>query len=286
MDRWESIGVMAALTLLVAGILLILLLPWLPRSVTTGLQTVGDALPLSFVLTGLLVLFVSLGLWLSSDRVTDAPDRRFIPEGTPPERPQSPPARPGEAFENAVESAVINVRIKGVDPSETEPREELRSVVRSVLAQQPEVSGDEAQAMIETGEWTTDRVAQGFFSDDVTYPLAFRVLRWARPGLAYERAATRSIDAVGELATTRIPGYTHAPRQLTTEGSSTTSSTAVQRLISTGRDLLGQEKSEKPGNAVTETAVHADGGRQKDRLTRTERRESQDSKSSGVHENE
>lgn len=251
MSRSERVAAGVAGALLVVGVGITVLSVVVPDAVAV----LGDAIPADvFVRTAVLALGVLAVAFLRTSPSRPGHVEPLVP-GPPPERSRRPPAVIGEAFDEAVTDAARAVRVQRVDPTETEPHGRLRETAVSVLAAVPGRSTTEAETRVENGEWTDDPVARAFLSPTGTYPTRFRLIRWARPALAYERAVSRTVAEIRSVALADVPGYT--PETANTPDAGVTDTPpgarpleAVRALV-TGSGAVGRDR----GSASTRSAV-------------------------------
>lgn len=208
-----GIAVVLLVGALVAG-LFQALLPEQARAMITGIET---AIPSAVITSGLVLLLavIAIGYLRESpaDRQQPAP---LVDSDSPPEEPQRPPARVGESFDTAVAEAARDVRVRQVDPIDTAPRDRLYRAAVEVLTLTESCPQSTAEEIVTEGTWTENAIAGAFLSEELEYPLGFRLFRWARPELAYERAVRRATAAVQTLASD-VPGYAAPATQIGTE---------------------------------------------------------------------
>ena len=168
----------------------------------TGLT---ESIPVSAGIVQLLVgaVLVGVGIVYLRQPNTDATSptgttSRLVQTEMPPERPQRPPRLVGQQFDTTVDDALRDVRLKDVAYSTTEPHQILSETAQHILSARGYDSATIDQQLT-TGEWTADPVAKGFLSDSVEYPVWFNLLRWAKPGVAYQQAIDRTTLAVQSL---------------------------------------------------------------------------------------
>lgn len=83
----------------------------------------------------------------------------------------------------------------------------LWEIVQGVYARDPGHDGD-GSTLLETGEWTEDRLAAAFLATDgVDYPLTHRLYAWLYPGSAYDRRTRRALRAVEDVCAEQYSGY-------------------------------------------------------------------------------
>lgn len=202
MDQTQRRAFTVVTVLLSVAVGTSLLGPFLPESVTM----------LTAVPTGLLVGVLTLLLGLiavsalrSQSTISTSPTPLI--QGPPPERPQQPPARTGAAFDATVSEAARDIRVKQVDTAATVPRDRLRRTAITIVETTRECTRDEAETLVSAGDWTSDPVARAFVSEQGEYSVLFRVLWWARPEMAYERAVSRTVTELRIRAEAGVPGY-------------------------------------------------------------------------------
>lgn len=200
--RAQTLGLAFALALLLGGLFGIFLRP----AIGLGLwATVEAILPLRVFVAGIVVVFVGLGLLRFSDRNTEQ-THQLVSTHLPPEEPKQPPAQTGAEVEETIANAAIDVSVKQVEENSTDPHTQLTKLLKRVITSSDAIDED-AITVIETGEWTDDTIARAFLSETQDYPLRFRLVRWARPAMAYDRAVTRTVQAIAALADSSVPGY-------------------------------------------------------------------------------
>lgn len=116
-----------------------------------------------------------------------------------PEVPRSAPHLIGDQFDSHVAEALRDVRLKDVDYDDTEPQQVLSNTTQTAIRLAFSCDDDEAARILADGEWTTDPVAKAFLSESKKAPPGFRLLRWAKPGQAYEIALDRTTHATYQL---------------------------------------------------------------------------------------
>ena len=168
--------------------------------------TMVTAVPSELLIGGLTLVLGVIAVNALRNRSTTQASSPLV-AGPPPERPQQPPAHTGAAFDAAIADAARDVRVKQVDAAATAPRERLRQTAIGIVSTTRGCTRDEADARVSAGDWTADPVARSFLSEQGEYPLVFRVFWWARPELAYERAAARTITELQTRAEASVPGY-------------------------------------------------------------------------------
>ena len=163
-------------------------LQWVQRRVAPAVASIGLV---QLVLVG---AFLTVGVWVLRASTPPA-DRRRLVDGPPPSTPRQAPRLVGAGFDAAVADAIRAVRLKDTAYSDTSPQQTLSETAHDVLTL---VEGDAATAeqALETGAWTSDPIAAAFLSDAVAFPASFQLLRWATPGVAYERAVEHTTSAI------------------------------------------------------------------------------------------
>lgn len=163
-------------------------LQWVQRRVAPAVAAIGLV---QLVLVG---AFLTVGVWVLRASTPPA-DRRRLVDGPPPGTPRQAPRLVGAGFDAAVADAIRDVRLKDTAYSDTSPQQTLSETAHDVLTL---VEGDAATAeqALETGAWTSDPIAAAFLSDAVAFPASFQLLRWATPGVAYERAVEHTTSAI------------------------------------------------------------------------------------------
>lgn len=237
MDRTDRLAGGFAGALLLGGIAIGLLQIVIPGTISR-IETAVPASVLVSVVVGLLGVLAVVSLRESGTQQSYVEP---LVTGLAPERPKRPPAIVGDEFTTAVSDAAQAVRVRQVDPEETGPYQRLYTTAVSVVSRARDCSSTEAETLVESGDWTDDPVARAFLSPTATHPRWFRLLRWARPELAYERGVFRTITAIQSIAVADVPGYTSQ----TEHGASgnTESLTADQGVIGTLRTVLGASSS-------------------------------------------
>ena len=265
MNRTDQLAGGLAGALLLGGITIGLLQMVVPDTIS-GIETAVPVSVLLFVVVGLLGLLAVVSLRESG---TQRSHVEPLVTGHPPERPQRPPAIVGGEFTTAVSDAAQAVRVRQADPTETGPYQRLHTTAVSVVSRARSCSVAEAETLVTDGDWTDDPVARAFLSPTVTHPQWFRLLRWARPELAYERGVSRTVTAIHAIAVADVPGYTSQTGRTALEDVETP--TAGDGVIGTLRAVFGASSSiEYHGDAHTQpktpTATAqtdpADGGRE------------------------
>lgn len=118
---------------------------------------------------------------------------------SPPEKPQSPPELVGTDIDTTIADSRDAVRLKSIEYTQTEVYEMLYETARTTITVTQACSEAEADRLLETGEWTSDTVAQAFLSDTQSYPVTFHVIRWAAPGTAYTIAIEQTSSAIDAM---------------------------------------------------------------------------------------
>ena len=237
MDRRDQLAGGVAGALLLGGITIGLLQTVIPNTIT-AIETPVPASVLVFVVVGVLGLFATVSLRESGSQQSHT---KPLVTGLPPERPQRPPAIVGDEFTVAVSDAAQAVRVRQTDPTETGPYQRLHTTAVSVVSRARGCSVDEAETLVTGGDWTDDPVARAFLSQTATHPRWFRLLRWARPELAYERGVSRTITAIQSIAVADVPGYTSQTGRTASEAVET--STAGDGVLGTLRAVFGASSS-------------------------------------------
>lgn len=201
MDQSQRRALAAVGLLLALAIVISLVGSLLPESLT-----MVTAVPSELLIGGLTLVLGVVAVSALRNRST-ARHASPLVQGPPPERPQQPPAHTGAAFDASIAAAARDVRVKQVDAAATEPRDRLRQTAIGIVSTTRGCTQDEAEARVSTGDWTADPVARSFLSEQGEYPLLFRVFWWARPELAYERAAARTVTELQARAEASVPGY-------------------------------------------------------------------------------
>ena len=237
MDRGDQLAGGVAGALLLGGIMIGLLQTVIPDTIT-AIETPVPASVLVFVVAGVLGLFAIVSLRESGSQKSSVEP---LVTGLPPERPQRPPAIVGDEFTVAVNDAAQAVRVRQTTPEETGPYQRLHTTAISVVSRARGCSIAEAETLVTGGDWTDDPVARAFLSQTATHPRWFRLLRWARPELAYERGVSRTITAIQSIAVADVPGYTSQTGRTASEAAET--STAGDGVLGTLRAVFGASSS-------------------------------------------
>ncbi|MEF8777296.1 MAG: hypothetical protein V5A36_00140 [Natronomonas sp.] len=100
----------------------------------------------------------------------------------------------GKQFDKAVVTAANNAS----NGDESDPiRENVRSLAVSVVAHTEGCSESEAEAIVETGEWTDDAVAAAYVTDsEAELSLRHRIFAWLRPSRTKRGRVERAIRAI------------------------------------------------------------------------------------------
>ena len=205
-DRFRFVlGVVLALVLLVVGAILAFAAGPLPTWIREQLGSLLPALSVSLTQALLAGILAGAGLLFLRYSTTMDGGVGFLVDGeTPVETPATAPRIVGEAFDRDLGAALDAVRLKRVAHDATTPHRTLRGLAVRITELSENCSTDEATRTIETGEWTADPIAKAFCSETIPYPVRFRLVLWARPDLAYERAVTRTSAAVSRYAQTTL----------------------------------------------------------------------------------
>ena len=247
MDRTDKLAGGLAGVLLLGGITIGLLQIVIPDTIV-GVETVVPVSVLIPVVVGLLGLLAVVSL---RENGTQQSHVEPLVTGHPPERPQRPPTIVGDEFAMAVSDAAQAVRVRQANPSETGPYQRLHTTAVSVVSRARSCSVTEAETLVTDGNWTDDPVARAFLSPTAMHPRWFRLLRWARPELAYERGVSRTITAIQSIAVADVPGYTSQTGRTAPEDVETP--TAGDGVIGTLRAVFGASSSiEDRGDAHTQ----------------------------------
>ena len=247
MDRTDQLAGGLAGALLLGGITIGLLQIVVPDTIA-GIETAVPGSVFLFVVVGILGLLAVVSLRESGIQRSHIEP---LVTGLPPERPQRPPAIVGDEFTTAVSDAAQAVRVRQADPIETRPYRRLHTTAVSVISRARSCSVAEAETLVTDGDWTDDPVARAFLSPTVMHPRWFRLLRWARPELAYERGVSRTITAIEAIAVADVPGYTSQTGRTGSEGVET--STASAGVIGTLLAVFGASSSiEYRGDSYTQ----------------------------------
>ena len=250
MDRTDKLAGGLAGALLLGGITIGLLQIVIPDTIVR-VETIVPVSVLIPVVVGLLGLLAVVSL---RENGTQQSHVEPLVTGHPPERPQRPPTIVGDEFAMAVSDAAQAVRVRQANPSETGPYQRLHTTAVSVVSRARSCSVAEAETLVTDGNWTDDPVARAFLSPTAMHPRWFRLLRWARPELAYERGVFRTIAAIQAIAVADVPGYTSQTGRTAPEDVETP--TAGDGVIGTLRAVFGASSSiEYRGDAYSsETA--------------------------------
>ena len=237
MDRRDRLAGGIAGALLLGGVAVGLLQSVIPGTITR-VETVVPAGVLVSVVVGLLGVLAVVSLRESGTQQSYVEP---LVTGPAPERPKRPPAIVGDEFTMAVSDAAQAVRVRQADPTATAPYQRLYATAVSVVSRARGCSSAEAETLVESGDWTDDPVARAFLSPTATHPRWFRLLRWARPELAYERGVFRTVTAIQSIAVAEVPGYTSQTER--TAFDDTERVTAGKGVIGTLRAVLGDSSS-------------------------------------------
>lgn len=154
--------------------------------IAVALREHATDLPVSQVslsIASLVALF--LGLWYVGDRRLSEAERAAPPDTERGYRV----AVPGERIDRALEGRQRT----------TETKQRLRERVRVTLVERG-LSSEEADAAVEHGAWTDDRVAAAFLaSDGSSIPLATRIRWLLRGDSRAERCVRHSVTALEAL---------------------------------------------------------------------------------------
>lgn len=266
MDQFQRRVFVAVGLLLAVAIGTSLFESLLPESLT-----MVTAIPSEILIGGLTLVLGVIAITALRNRST-ARQASSLVEGPPPERPQQPPAHTGAVFDAAIAEAARDVRVKQVDAATTAPRERLRQTAIGIVSTTRGCTRDEADARVSAGDWTADPIARSFLSERGEYPLVFRVFWWARPELAYERAAARTITELQTRAEASVPGYlTEADRAARTDENVTSSeirTTVRARLaaLTTGTPTA-TSTADDLDTAATDTAGASESGESREQST-------------------
>ena len=237
MDRRDRLAGGIAGALLLGGVAIGLLQSVIPGTITR-IETAVPASVLVSVVVGLLGVLAVVSLRESGTQQSYVEP---LVTGPAPERPKRPPAIVGDEFTMAVSDAAQAVRVRQADPTATAPYQRLYATAVSVVSRARGCSSAEAETLVESGDWTDDPVARAFLSPTATHPRWFRLLRWARPELAYERGVFRTVTAIQSIAVAEVPGYTSQTER--TASGDTEPVTAGKGVIGTLRAVLGDSSS-------------------------------------------
>ncbi len=193
-----GLPIAVVVSLSVLGIIAVFFSGVLPSSLT-------ESIPVSAGIVQLLVGAVLVGVGIvylrqpntKAGSPTDTTSS-LVQTEMPPERPKQPPRIVGQQFDATVDDALREVRLKDVEYSTTEPHQILSETAQDILSARG-YDSVKIDQQLTTGEWATDPVAKGLLSDSVGYPVWFNLLRWAKPGVAYQRAIDRTTLAVQSL---------------------------------------------------------------------------------------
>jgi hypothetical protein len=244
-----------ALALLAIGALIAFSAGPVPGSLRWLLGRAIPPLPISTTQALLVAALAGIGmLYLRYDATKGRDTDCLVDRDSPPETAQNAPRVAGDAFESDIADALDEIRLKAVAHDDTDPHRTLCDLVSTVVQLRDNCSPTEAERVIEEGTWTTDPVARAFCSDSLRYPVRFRLLRWARPEIAYETALDRTCDALSRVAARELGGASATRPPKETERS-------TSRLESLGRSLreaigVSRRADERPpeenGTAATD----------------------------------
>ncbi|MFC7073411.1 hypothetical protein ACFQJ7_00635 [Halovenus rubra] len=152
------------------------------------------------LVAGLLVL-VAFGLIARSRSATEGPtpsksDSRF-------ERAATAPPEDATVSDGELTAAGLDNDLKQAVESGGKQLRDVRSVLRetatSAYAERVDISEQQAAAVIDSGEWTDDKVAARFLGRE-SFPLWVRVRRWLTPTQERQRRIERTIAAIERVA--------------------------------------------------------------------------------------
>lgn len=170
-----------------------------PEVVLESLVETTDSIDAERAATVVAVVVTLCALGYFRGGSSTAADREPFVE-TPPEEAARPVAVVGAAFDARLEESLEAIERGDRSASETGLETTLEDAVLEALQLRRGRSRERALSLLESGEWTDDRVAAAFLADDsVDFPLRFRILRWLRPELAAERAVERSVAELAAL---------------------------------------------------------------------------------------
>lgn len=120
----------------------------------------------------------------------------------------------GRGFDERVERTVERIEDGRGPPPGEPPESELEDALIAVLQRTEDCSRIRAESLVDAGAWTDDRLAAAFLGgeDAPDFPLRFRIVRWLRPDLAYERALVRAASEVAANAADENPQIGGGPR--------------------------------------------------------------------------
>ncbi len=200
-----GVGVLALVVAIIAGFAPIASLsPELDRGLTQLEETVpGQQVAL---LVGAIIGIVTL---LAFRRGTGTADRPPALVETPPETAGQTSQIAGRTVDTAVSTAATRQRGPHTTTQDSDPQRAMRTTVVAILCQDG-VEESVARTQVANGRWTNDPIAGAFLGEDIVVPLWFRVLRWLRPDLAYQRSVHRTATAIQTLRADRL-SETHTP---------------------------------------------------------------------------
>ncbi|MFQ3475100.1 hypothetical protein HKK80_02410 [Halonotius sp. F2-221B] len=96
---------------------------------------------------------------------------------------------------------------RATDPDPLE--DPITSSLRGTLIQlyQEAHEDSDAETYVDSGEWTTDRVAAATLTDAVAFPLWYRLYDWLYPDHAYRYRIRRALRAVEAASATELTGF-------------------------------------------------------------------------------
>lgn len=100
-------------------------------------------------------------------------------------------------------------------PTDSDTLEDpITSSLRGTLIQlyQEAHEDTDAETYVDSGEWTTDRVAAAALTDTVAFPLWYRLYDWLYPDQAYRYRIRRALRAVESASATELTGFTPPER--------------------------------------------------------------------------
>ncbi|MCU4975001.1 hypothetical protein OB955_20020 [Halobacteria archaeon AArc-m2/3/4] len=202
---WFALGAAVAIVLLVIGAILAFasgpLPTWIRQQITSLVPslsiTVTQAL-LAGLLGGTGILFLRYGATM------DRSAGFLVDNETPVEAPATAPRVIGDEFDRDLAAALDEVRLKRVAHRSTTPHRTLRELAVRITELGENCSTTTATQTIDNGAWTNDPIARAFCSERIAYPVTFRMVQWARPDIAYDRAVTQTSAAVARHAQTAL----------------------------------------------------------------------------------
>jgi hypothetical protein len=193
------------LLLSIIGLLLIslvggglLLADLLPSSFVEELTTVFS-IPAGLVRISVVPLLAVVGLMFIKYGGTVSRSNSLVSAELNPEAARNAPRLIGDQFDSSVDEALRDVRLKDADFENTEPRQILYDTTHTAVRLALSCGDEEAARVLSEGDWATDPVAKAFLSDTQKPPAGFRLLKWAKPGKAYEIALDRTSNATYQL---------------------------------------------------------------------------------------